>query len=65
MTSFIIYYKGIWLKCESAENLSVEVPHIEFQQNLSMVHGKHGKTEQRCLCCEKMRLIMGISQQFY
>lgn len=46
MTSFIIYYEGIWFKCESAENLLVEVLHIEFQQNLSMVYGKHGKTEQ-------------------
>jgi hypothetical protein len=65
MTSFIIYYEGIWLKCESAENILVEALHIEFQNNLSMVHGKRAKTEQHCLCCKKMRLIMGISQQFY
>ena len=44
-------------KCQ---NLSVENLHIEFQQNKSMVHWTHGKTEQFCLCCEKMRLIMGI-----
>jgi len=43
MTSFIIYYELIWLKCESAENLLVEALHIEFQQNLSMVHWTHRK----------------------
>jgi len=25
-----------------------------------VVHWTHGKTEQFCLCCEKMLLIMGI-----
>jgi hypothetical protein len=64
MTSFIIYYEWMWLKSKRTKKLLVAALHIEFQQNLTMVHGKHGKTEQCCLCCEKMSLIMRISHNF-
>jgi len=31
MTSFVIYYEEIWLKCGSGKNRLVETLHIEFQ----------------------------------
>jgi hypothetical protein len=42
----------MWLESERAEKRLVEALHIEFQQNLTLAHGKHGKNKQCCFCCE-------------
>jgi hypothetical protein len=36
----------MWLKSKRTKKLLVEAIHIEFKQNLTMVHGKHGKTKE-------------------